>query len=323
MLNVTNSNIEAIILNYGKFQTFYGIIVIVLGIFGNTLVVFTVYHYSALRASTKLLFVTLAFADTAVLLDRALLAWLHVAGISSSLQKSSVVECFVYIYISKLSQAMALWILCLMSLELAFSILLPTKQTPFNQVRSTATIIILLSLTLTILNFNVFGMRIDQGYCDHTTVIPWDAIVIINAVVCAFAPIFIIICLTVVILIALLKQQKKVRHEQNDSILCDNRAINATKMLLGVNIFRGVVVLPPALAVAILTYHPIQGLSKETMIYLYHSLEILLTTNNAVNFFVFVTVNQGFRQAFLSKTFPCVLKGEDVIVPTNRSQQVA
>lgn len=296
-------------------QSVYGIIIIVLGVIGNGLSVFTVYHYKTMRTSTKILFGFLSISDTIVLLSPAMLAWLHLAFGRNSLTGYSTAECILGFFIGKWSQSLSMWILVLISFERFLSVWFPTKITPFNHVKGTTLVAVLTALSITIAYSYVFTMKQKGNTCIVSfTFIKYTDSVILDTLVRVFLPVVLTTSICCLVMLRLTKQLNKVGDKNNEitssASANDRRALNATKMMLGASIFQFVVVTPSGIVLLVINNVRVFD-NFNSFVMFYRCFEILLATNNAVNFYIYISISLGFRQAFVRKACRCVTQESD------------
>lgn len=295
------SALVEIVYEFARVQSFVGLFVLVFGVIGNVLACFTVYHFRSMRETTKILFISLSISDTITLFNPGVRAWLHVAYDIYSFTGYNPAQCRLMYFSAKLSQCMSLWCIVLMSFERFMGVCFPAKNL-FNNAKRTFVILILQALMLCIVYSYTFTMLQKGDRCYPHFDIPIAAATIIDACFRVFIPISLTIILCALILIKMKKKMRKVEESTNRS----NRvASNPIKMLFAASLFEASVILPSGIILIFFGFGSMP-LDLATFILFYRCVEIVVISNNAANFYIYLLVSRTFRHTLWTKIRICL-----------------
>lgn len=283
----------------GKIPVALGGIIIILGIFGNSLVIFTVSRQKDLKSSTFTILTVLAVADTIAIIWMSLDAWLHFL-LEVSLKDRGVVACFIVPFGNKLSYAFAQWLLLVVSIERMTVIRFPTFFSPHRRLQivriATTVIFIVLASFYTVVSL-FSAMHFTKRRCDDSEV---AAVKTVDVMIRFIIPSIII---TVVCLVLVRTLRRNSRRIEELGFSRDNPAdrniLNSVRMILGVSIVQGFINICVSFVSVLKTTNITINISFCTRNNIFNIFRIMAMMNNAMNFYIYIVVNKRFRETFI------------------------
>lgn len=285
-------------------------IVLIIGVFGNTMTILTVSSKSFSDLTSRYILIALALSDTTLIVLQPFNKLFVRDLFGFDVRAYSDGGCKFFFWLFRTSKMTSSWLIVILCFERFIAVVFPLKARKIVNKKSILALIFLDYFVIGTYNgFWSFSSVVENGVCKPDAVFP-DTIIkyrnfmVMGTSLYTFIPMTVMVILTPIIVWKLIKKRKRRQTIQLDGGRVskkDLKEVKASLVLIGIVVAFIVLVLPIAIMFFIAFWQSVSAFETNTLsFFIYREVaQHLELVNYSVNFFMYIMCSDTFRKKAL------------------------